>query len=152
MTIYEITDARFKKYGKIVDGIDFSEMIDVMKKETPIPEGVVYEPGCEALESLPVYGELMNRMYGEMPIQIGYCNGHNELLNAVEYHRNSEINIAATDAILILGMQQDIDSKFHYDTSKMEAFFVPAGKSVNILITVPCNYAHYFSVFIPYAK
>ena len=143
MTIYEITDARFKKYGKIVDGIDFSEMIDVMKKETPIPEGVVYEPGCEALESLPVYGELMNRMYGEMPIQIGYCNGHNELLNAVEYHRNSEINIAATDAILILGMQQDVDSKFHYDTSKMEAFFVPAGTAVEIYATTlhyaPCG-------------
>ena len=65
------------------------------------------------------------------------------LLNAVEYHRNSEINVAATDAVLIVGMQQDITDDFHYDTSKMEAFLVPAGTAVEIYATTlhyaPCG-------------
>ena len=59
-----------------------------------------------------------------MPVQIGYCNGHNSKLNAVEYHRSSEINVAATDAILILGLLADVAEDFTYDTSKMEAFLV----------------------------
>lgn len=76
-------------------------------------------------------------------IQIGYCNGHNVLLNAVEYHRSSEINVAATDAVLILGSEQDITDDFHYDTSLMEAFKIPKGTAVEIYGTTlhyaPCD-------------
>ena len=102
MKIYNVTDERFKAYGKVVKDIDFSEMVRVLKEETPIPEDVAYVPGLEALESLPAGEELSRKVYGEMPIQIGYCNGHNSLLNALEYHKSSEINVAATDAILLM--------------------------------------------------
>ena len=78
-----------------------------------------------------------------MPVQIGYCNGHNSKLNAVEYHRSSEINVAATDAILILGLLADVAEDFTYDTSKMEAFLVPAGTGVEVFATslhyAPCG-------------
>ena len=78
-----------------------------------------------------------------MPVQIGYCNGNNELLNAVEYHRDSEINIAVTDAIMLWGSQQDITEDFTYDTSKIEAFLIPAGTAVECYATTlhyaPCN-------------
>ena len=61
----------------------------------------------------------------------------------MEYHRSSEINVAATDAILIVGMQQDITDDFTYDTSLMEAFLVPAGTAVEIYATTlhyaPCS-------------
>ena len=53
MKIYNVTDERFKAYGKVVKDIDFSEMVRVLKEETPIPEDVAYVPGLEALESLP---------------------------------------------------------------------------------------------------
>lgn len=143
MQIYKVTDERFKAYGKVVKDIDFSDMVRVLKEETPIPEDVAYVPGLEALESLPAMKELTRKVYGEMPIQIGYCNGHNSLLNALEYHRSSEINVAATDAVLILGMQQDITDDFKYETAKMEAFLVPAGKAVEIYATTlhyaPCS-------------
>ena len=67
-----------------------------------------------------------------MPIQIGYCNGHNKKLNAVEYHRDSEVDIAVDDLILILGKQQDIEEDHTYDTSRMEAFLVPALSLIHI--------------------
>ncbi len=77
------------------------------------------------------------------PFQVGYCNGINYKLNAVEYHKSSEVNVAATDAVLILGMQQDITEEFTYDTAKMEAFLVPAGTAVEIYATTlhyaPCS-------------
>ena len=73
----------------------------------------------------------------------GYCNGHNQLLNAAEYHRSSEINVAATDAILILGNLWDVEDDFTYDTAKMEAFLVPAGTAVELYATTihyaPCG-------------
>ena len=76
MKIWSVNDAEFKEYGRVVDNVDFSELVEAMKK-TPVPEGVVYEPGIKELESLAVAKEISNVVYGEMPVQIGYCNGHN---------------------------------------------------------------------------
>ena len=143
MKIYNVTDERFKAYGKVVKDIDFSEMVRGLKEETPIPEDVAYVPGLEALESLPAGEELSRKVYGEMPIQIGYCNGHNSLLNALEYHKSSEINVAATDAILLVGKEQDITEDFTYDTALAEAFLLPQGMAVEMYATTlhyaPCG-------------
>lgn len=142
MKIYSVTDERFRKYGKVIEGIDFSGLVKAME-ETPCPDDVVYVPGDEKLEALPVMKELTEITYGELPIQIGYCNGHNCMLNALEYHRSSEVNVAATDAILMLGSRQDITADFTYDTSKVEAFLVPAGTAVEVYATTlhyaPCG-------------
>lgn len=142
MKILQVTDPEFAKYGKVVEGIDFTGLVEKMQ-EMPLPDGVEYQPSVEALEALPVMEELSCKAYGEMPVQIGYCNGHNELLNAVEYHRDSEINVAATDAVLILGKQQDITDDFTYDTSLMEAFLIPKGTAVEVYATTlhyaPCG-------------
>lgn len=143
MKVYSVTDDRFKKYGKVVKDIDFSELVKTMEEVTPLPEGVEYVPGLAELEALPVMKELTDKTYGELPIQIGYCNGHNSMLNAFEYHRSSEINVAATDAILMLGSQQDITDDFTYDTSLVEAFLVPKGTAVEVYATslhyAPCG-------------
>ena len=143
MKIYNVTDERFKAYGKVVKDIDFSEMVRVLKEETPIPEDVAYVPGLEALESLPAGEELSRKVYGEMPIQIGYCNGHNSLLNALEYHKSSEINVAATDAILLVGKEQDITEDSTYETVLAEAFLLPQGMAVEMYATTlhyaPCG-------------
>lgn len=142
MKILSVNDPAFRKYGRIVNNVDFTGLVEAMK-QTPVPEGVVYEPSIPELEALSVMQELSGIAYGEMPIQIGYCNGHNTKLNAVEYHRDSEINVAATDAILLLGMLQDVEADHTYDTSKMEAFLVPAGTAVEVYATTlhyaPCS-------------
>ena len=143
MKIIPVTDPAFTKYGKVITDIDFTELVQALKDKTPLPDGVEYVTFCEALEALPVMQELSVKTYGEMPIQIGYCNGHNKLLNALEYHRDSEINIAATDAVLMLGKQEDVTPEMTYDTSKVEAFFVPAGTAVEVYATTlhyaPCD-------------
>lgn len=142
MNILKVTDPAFKKYGRVVDNVDFSGLVEELKK-TPCPEAVVYEPSVKALEALPVMEELSRIIYGEMPIQIGYCNGHNVMLNALEYHRDSEINVAATDAVLMLGLLTDVEADHTYDTAKVEAFLVPAGTAVEIYATTlhyaPCH-------------
>lgn len=142
MEIKKVTDAAFRKYGRTIPEFDFSELVEKLA-ETPLPDGVVYEPSVEILEALPVKEKLETAYYGELPIQIGYCNGHNHLLNAVEYHRSSEVDIAADDLILLLGSQQDITDDYTYDTSKIEAFLCPRGTAVELYATTlhyaPCS-------------
>ena len=64
-------------------------------------------------------------------------------MNAVEYHRSSEVDIAVNDLILLIGRQQDIEADFTYDTAKIEAFYVPAGTAVELYATTlhyaPCS-------------
>lgn len=143
MNIQKVTDPSFGKYGKVVKNIDFSGLVQALNEKTPNPEDVVYEPSVEVLEALPVFEELRTKTYGELPIQIGYCNGKNHLLNALEYHRSSEINVGGTDAILLVGLQSDITSEFTYDTSLVEAFFLPKGTAVELYATTlhyaPCS-------------
>ncbi len=142
MKILSVKDPAFQKYGRVITNVNVSDLVEAMK-ETPLPEDVVYEPSVEKLEALPLMQELSCIAYGEMPIQIGYCNGHNSKLNALEYHRDSEINVAATDAILMLGHLWDVEPDHTYDTSKVEAFLVPAGTAVEIYATTlhyaPCG-------------
>lgn len=142
MKIYKVTDSEFRKYGRVLKSIDTDALLNAME-HTPLPKDVIYIPSDKELEALPVYREFQNEVYGEMPIQIGYCNGNNYLLNAVEYHRSSEINVAQKNLILLLGSQQDINDDFTYDTSKMEAFLLPAKTAVEIYATTlhyaPCN-------------
>ncbi len=143
MEIKKVTDPSFRKYGRVVQGIDFTDLVEAIKRETPLPDGVAYEPSIKALEETTAAKALQRRTYGELPIQVGYCNGHNYKLNAVEYHRSSEVNVAATDAVLIVGMQQDITDDFKYETAKMEAFLVEAGMAVELYATTlhyaPCS-------------
>ena len=142
MKIKNVTDPEFRRYGRIVDGYDFTEMIKVME-QTPLPEEVIYVPSDNKLEKTEPVIDLKMRIFGELPIQIGYCNGHNSKLNALEYHRSSEVNVAVTDIILLLGSEQDIASDFTYETSKVEAFLVPAGTGIEIYGTTlhyaPCG-------------
>ena len=144
MEIFSVRDEKFRKYGKVWDNIESTKLLKGME-HTPLPEDVIYVPSVEELEAVPEAQAFQNRVFGGLPIQIGYCNGNNHKLNAVEYHRNSEINIAVTDMILLLGWLPDVTDEFTYDTSKIEAFMVPAGTVVEMYETTlhyaPCNAA-----------
>ena len=57
MKILKVTDAAFGRYGRVVENVDFSGLVEELK-DTPVPADVVYEPSVEALEALPVMEEL----------------------------------------------------------------------------------------------
>lgn len=144
MIIQKVTEESFRKYGKVLEGYDTARLLKEME-HTPLPGDVIYVPSVEELEALSVAKDFRDRAYGGLPIQIGFCNGNNKKLNALEYHRSSEINIAVTDLILLIGMQQDLASDYTYDTDKVEAFFVPAQTVIEVYATTlhyaPCTAA-----------
>ena len=142
LKIQKVTDASFKKYGRVLKDYDTTDIVKILET-TPLPEDVVYVPSVEELETEEIMDYFTNNVYGGLPVQVGYCNGHNRTLNALEYHRSSEINIAAKDLILLIGIQQDMEEDFTYDTSKVEAFLLPAGTAIEVYATTlhyaPCD-------------
>lgn len=144
MKIQSVYEAAFKKYGKVITGIDLAELIDIMKDKEMPTDGIVYEASVKELEAVRAATQICNRVYGGLPIEIGYCGGSNHKLNGVEYHRGSEMNIACRDMIILIGLLQDVEDDFTYDSSKIEAFLVPAGTGVELYGTTlhyaPCTY------------
>lgn len=141
--IFSVFDEEFKTYGRIVKGYDFTELVDYMRDNTEIPEiGNVYVPSVKEMEKLPVYHDIQNVLYGDMPVQIGYCNGRNSTYNGFEYHKGSEINIAVTDFMLVLGHIWELEDNCFY-VGNEKVFFVPKGTAIEMYQTTlhlsPCK-------------
>ena len=142
MKIDSIYDPAFAPYGKILEGYDTRELLDTLTAVTPLPEGVEYVPSQPELEALPIARLLASNAYGGMPIQLGWCNGHNTRLNCLEYHRDSELNCGTEDFILLVAREDDIiDGRL--DTGTVKAFRAPAGVMVEVYATTlhyaPCH-------------
>ena len=143
MKIYSVYDPEFKPYGQIVEGMEetVQEILNVLK-DTPLPEGTGYVPEEPALQELPAMVEVSEHLYGGMPVQLGWCNGHNTKLNCLEYHRDSEFNLGTENFILLLAKQSEIQDGV-LDTAKVKAFWVPAGVMVECYATTlhyaPCH-------------
>lgn len=143
MKIYQITDREFSKYGRIITGMEVPEIMTFMEEKSPCPDDVVYVASVAEMENCGDAAKVRDSLFGGLPVQIGYCNGHNKKLNALEYHRSSEINMMATDAVFMLGLEQDIEADGTYDTSKIELFHAPKGSIIEVYATTlhyaPCQ-------------
>ena len=144
MNILSVLDPAFQNYGQVITGYDCKPLLETLEAATPLPEAVEYVPLQKELMELPVARELAAGVYGGMPIQLGWCNGHNTRLNCLEYHRDSELNIGAQDFILLVAKEDDIvDGRL--DTAKVKAFRAPAGAVVEVYATTlhyaPCSAA-----------
>lgn len=143
MKIDSVFDPEFKPYGRVVAGLeDTVREILITLADTPLPEGVDYVPTDPALQELPAAVEVSEHLYGGMPVQLGWCNGHNTKLNCLEYHRDSEFNLGTEDFILLLARQEEIEDGM-LDTARVRAFRVPAGTLVEVYATTlhyaPCH-------------
>ena len=142
MKVFSVFDKEFAAYGKVITGIDNASIMKALNDSTPLPEGVGYVPSEPALECLPVFQVMRDNVYGGMPIQLGWCNGHNTKLNCLEYHRDSEINLGTEDFILLLAKQEKIVDGV-LDTADVEAFLCPKGVMIEVYATslhyAPCS-------------
>ena len=136
----------FKTYGRVLD-LDVSEFMAKVQALPQAPEGeVLYEASLPAFEETELFQQFREIVYGGMPLEFGCCHGFNEKLNGLEYHRDSEINIAGTDMVLLVGHRWDIEEADNtYDTARVEAFLVPKGTTVELYATTlhyaPCGVA-----------
>ena len=143
MKIFSVTDPEFKPYGRVVTGLDTAKAeILAALANTPLPAATNYVAEDAALQELPAAVEVSEHLFGGMPCQLGWCNGHNTYLNCLEYHRDSEFNLGTDDFILLLATLSDLEDG-ELDTAKVKAFKVPAGVMVEVYATTlhyaPCH-------------
>lgn len=143
MKIFSVTDPEFKPYGRVVTGLDTAKAeILVALANTPLPAATDYVAEDAALQELPAAVEVSEHLFGGMPCQLGWCNGHNTYLNCLEYHRDSEFNLGTEAFILLLAKQDEMENGV-LDTAKVRAFRVPAGVLIEVYATTlhysPCH-------------
>jgi len=141
LRLYDVTDPAFAPYGRILH-MDVSEIIAQAQKLEKPENGSSYLPSVPAFEALKIADEIKQAVFGTLDTQVGYCYGYSNTLNATEWHFSSELNIAVTPLVLILGLRSDIkDGKMN--AADMKAFYLPAGTAVEVYATTthfcPCQ-------------
>ncbi|MDR0337255.1 MAG: DUF4867 family protein [Planctomycetaceae bacterium] len=133
MNIYRITDQEFIRYGRpiTIPVADIEETIATTETLVMPEIGTCYEPSISILEKQDRIKFFRDEFFGELPIQIGCCWGHNDRVNALEWHASSEINIAVTDFILMLGRIDEMKNNT-FNTSDLKAFLIRKGEAVEI--------------------
>ncbi|PSL46885.1 uncharacterized protein DUF4867 [Salsuginibacillus halophilus] len=142
LNIRHVHDEAFQTYG-VVRETSLLHNLPEVAMEMPIPEsGNHYEASVASLEGGPWLEEMKYAHFGGMPIQIGYCNGWNDRLNGLEYHKGSELNYMLTDAVLFLS---DLRNKTEEGVSveHITPFFIPQGTFIELYQTTlhlaPCR-------------
>ena len=139
---YNVNDKEFSSFGRVVKDLDVSEITETAKKIQLPESGSSYTASLPEFETLNIAKQIEKEYFGTLQSQLGYCFGHSNFLNATEWHSCSEINIAITPLVLILGHVWDIkDGKI--DSSKFKAFYLPEGTAVEVYATTlhfcPCE-------------
>lgn len=137
-----VFSVEFERFGKVIPHVDSAALCKILDT-LPCPKDKVVYVGSEpSLETPELMDDFENRVFGGMKVQIGYCSGSNRTLNAIEYHRNCEINIVATDTLFMLAPITAIKDGI-MDTKAVETFFCPKGTAVQFYETAlhyaPCN-------------
>lgn len=132
----------FQPYGRVLD-LKVPGLAALADEMTAIdPQANRYVASLSELERHPE-AEAFKGYFGYADLQVGYCNGPNSRLNAVEWHKSAEIDVAVTDLVLILGGRSDIDPSGRIDSKALRTFYIPAGTTVELLPEVlhfsPCK-------------
>lgn len=117
----------FAPYGRLVQCAGIDGLLRYLRENTPVGEGSAYVPSDEGAERLAVYDSLRREAFGGQDIQLGWCNGTNTVLNALEYHAGAEVNVAAADVVLLVAKQSDRDGAGRVDAGAVRGFYLEAG-------------------------
>jgi len=143
LVIRSVYEPSFDKYGVVMDSVPFERYFDFLDRHTSIPASkntyVAHDPVLAAfIGKTPSLSDFS----ADIPIQVGYVNGQNTKLNALEYHHSPEINVVLTPLVLMLGHTSEIVDNT-YNVNRLEIFFIPERTVIKILPTTlhfsPCK-------------
>ena len=141
LKLYSVLDPAFRRYGRVLEA-DTAALAAALA-DMPIPaEGNSYRASVPELEAVGLMGDLKRVVFGDMAIEAGYCNGRGYQLNAMEYHKCSEVNFTTTGLVLLLALPEQLDDG-KLDSADVVGFYLPAGVLVEIhplvLHFAPCR-------------
>ena len=136
-TIYAITDEAFRPYGRLLEW-DGAEVIAYLEKEEAQyaqMQKAQYVADREDLHGFAIFDTIRHEIFGELPIEIGVVKGRNQSATGTEFHQGSEVNIAVSDCLLVLGDKEKLVSQGQIDISDMKIFYVPKGTVMEVYST-----------------
>lgn len=141
--IKDVEDKSFIEYGKVLSDLDFTSLVKYAEGNCLIPkDGNKYLASVKDIENFEVIDVIRDGVYGQLDIEAGLCAGQNTALTGLEYHQGSEVTIAVTDCVLIVGKVQHMYNN-SYDACKAEAFYVNKGQAIELYGTTlhytPCK-------------
>ena len=128
--MYQKIDSKeFSKYGYILEG-DYSDIVNFLLEKSPMPEkNNLYVRDDIKMREVPSISKIKEVVFGLADIETGYCNGYNSKLNCLEYHASYEVDVAATDLVLLLATLDDVHDGM-IDSKDVKAFYVKKGTCV----------------------
>ncbi len=141
LPLYSVTDPEFQRYGRVLPG-DTAELAEALNRCAIPAEGNCYEASAPVLEAVGLMKDMKRTVFGGMPIEAGFCNGRGFTLNAMEYHKCSEVNFSTTGAVLLLALPEQLHDG-HLESADVVGFYLPAGVLAEIFPLVlhfaPCR-------------
>ncbi len=143
IAIHTVDEPLFAQYGEVLS-LDSDAVVEALKGTPMPPERNLYVASDENMEKLDATKQMTWDIYGGLPAQLGYCNGYNVALGAMEWHDCSEVDIAGTPLVLLLAKYSDIKDDV-LDSKDVVAFYLPTGTAVRLFPQVlhfaPCSVA-----------
>lgn len=110
---------------------NFDDLIKLSSKLTALKSNSYIASDDEAL-CLKSVKKIEREIFAELPIQAGWCFGGNPYMNGMEWHKTSEVVVACSACVLLLGAYKDVIDDT-YDSSKAIALYLNEGEAVELL-------------------
>ena len=141
LKLFSVLDPEFARYGRVLEG-ETAEL-EVALEQCAIPaSGNCYQASAPVLEEVPLMQNLKRAVFGGMDIEAGFCNGNGNRLNALEYHKCSEVNFTTTGLVLLLALPEQLHDGY-LDSDDVVGFYLPENVLVEIFPLVlhfaPCR-------------
>ena len=120
--------------GVALTNIDTDAVLGVLSRVPLGDDGVAYVASDARLESLPLVARLKQSIFGGLEVQAGHCVGHNQRLNALEYHNSSEVVVPATEMVLFVDNRCRIQDGT-YSPETLIACYLRPGEAVELFAT-----------------
>ena len=141
LPLFGVEDEAFAPYGRVLGSADAALSAALAETELPA-EGNLYHASEASLEALPLMARLRRLAFGEMEIQAGFCNGRGFTLNALEYHKSSEVNFTTRGLVLLLALPEQLHDGA-LSSADVVGFYLPPMVPVEIYPRVlhfaPCR-------------
>ena len=144
LPLFSVTDPEFEAYGRLLPlPKEEEEELFSALEATPLPEaGNVYFASLPELERVRAARRFGRTVFGGMPTEAGCCNGRGFTLNALEYHKCSEVNYSTGGLVLLLALPEQLKNGC-LDSRLVKGFYLPPRTAAEIFPRVlhfaPCR-------------
>lgn len=136
LAIGTIWDEAFRAYGRPIPA-DTAAFCQAAEAAVEWPEeSSRYLAALPQLDEMPEADGFRAEYCGQLDAEFGFCWGHSDRMNALEWHTCSEFNIATRPLVLLLAKPADLEGgreqDLRLDAARVRAFYLAAGEMIEV--------------------